>query len=207
MNNKKKILLCGIILIIVDILIITVIGRTYTFKEDRTRYEIQENQTEFEVKFEKENIAKVIKKELTNNEVIVKIKGLKEGKTVIFINDKIDVIYVHPLGIITVNSGDALKLYSCRPGRFAAADREIVRVRDFGNIAHAPERYPNHIWLGTMRVDMPDRFVALRQRQTAEDTVNFFGGDGITYRLFMLKTQEMVSWKIQQFCQSAGRYR
>ena len=104
MNNKKKILLCGIILIIVDILIITVIGRTYTFKEDRTRYEIQENQTEFEVKFEKENIAKVIKKELTNNEVIVKIKGLKEGKTVIFINDTIDVIYVHPLGIITVNS-------------------------------------------------------------------------------------------------------
>lgn len=109
LNNKVKVLILSVLLLIISISIIIINGKTYvvefnnldsSYNLDNLTIEISEN----------EEIIKCTDKKLEDGTLKLKIKSNAPGKTYITIKNEeetyydITSIYVHKLGIITINS-------------------------------------------------------------------------------------------------------
>lgn len=100
-NNKKIILILLCILTLFCIITILLTGRTYTLKFDLFKEEKLEN---ISIKEDKK-IVKLLSKKIDGETLILKYKSLKQGRVFVEINyddlGMLEVLYVHPFGIIT----------------------------------------------------------------------------------------------------------
>ena len=100
-NNKKIILILLCILTLFCIITILLTGRTYTLKFDLFKEEKLEN---ISIKEDKK-IVKLLSKKIDGETLILKYKSLKQGRVFVEINyddlRMLEVLYVHPFGIIT----------------------------------------------------------------------------------------------------------
>ena len=100
-NNKKIILILTCILTLFCIITILLTGRTYTLKFNLFRGEKLEN---ISIKEDKK-IIKLLSKKIEGDTLILKYKSLKQGRVFVEINyddlGMLEVLYVHPFGIIT----------------------------------------------------------------------------------------------------------
>ena len=105
-NNKFKIFIIAIILLIISSVFIIINGNTYTFKIDNMN-EISGIEY-LNVKIEDENVVKCVDKSLENGTLKIKLESVSKGKTYVDIDYSEEYstffsIYVHTFGIITFN--------------------------------------------------------------------------------------------------------
>ena len=105
-NNKLKVFIFAIILLIVSLVFIILKGNTYIIKIDNMN-EISSVE-ELNIKIEDENVIKFVDKSLENGILKIKLESISKGKGYLDIDNNEDYfvsypIYVHNFGIITVN--------------------------------------------------------------------------------------------------------
>ena len=100
-NSKKIVLILTCILTLFCIITILLTGRTYTLK---FRFYKEVKLEDISIK-EEDKIVKLISKKMDGDTLILKYKSLKQGRTFIEIDyddlGMLEVLYVHPFGIIT----------------------------------------------------------------------------------------------------------
>ena len=105
-NNKFKILIIAIILLLISAMFIIINGNTYIVKIDNMN-EITSIE-DLDIKIEDENVVKCVDKSLENGTLKIKLESVSKGKTYVDIDSneeysKFFPIYVHNFGVITFN--------------------------------------------------------------------------------------------------------
>ena len=109
LNNKVKVLMLSILLLIISITVIVINGKTYLVKFNNIDSSYNLDNLIIETS-QKDKIIKWTDKKLKNGTLSLKIKALEPGKTYITIKSEdesfydILPVYVHKLGVITTNS-------------------------------------------------------------------------------------------------------
>ncbi len=108
-NNKVKVLILSILLLIISTTIIIINGKTYTIEFANLDSSYNLNDLIIETS-KKDDIIKLSNKKLQDGTLSLEIKSIKPGKTYLTIKNEdenfydIIPIYVHNLGVITTNS-------------------------------------------------------------------------------------------------------
>ncbi|MBR0350420.1 MAG: YdcF family protein [Clostridia bacterium] len=105
-NNKFKILIIAIILLLISAMFIIINGNTYIVKIDNMN-EITSIE-DLDIKIEDENVVKCVDKSLENGTLKIKLESVSKGKTYVDIDSNEEYstffpIYVHNFGVITFN--------------------------------------------------------------------------------------------------------